>query len=183
MFNEFLIAFERMQNRNGLTRNIFVDAVEEIVDAVLLILPHKLLNPKVLHHPLMYFLHQMFITVLDTWRVPPIRLNIQEMDIFLKIVLIFVHAAEQVPEGNTDEDRKRMKDVLTMKQFLFNVREQIDDLILKKQRLDDDRNIYVLGLLTVTLLRDSPFYYEMGRNEPLISNCKFSFQLPTLFIS
>ncbi len=65
MFNEFLIAFERLQNRNGLTRNIFVDAVEEILDAVLSILPYKLLDPKVLHLPLMYFLHQMLITILD----------------------------------------------------------------------------------------------------------------------
>jgi hypothetical protein len=85
--------------------------------------------------------------------------------------------------GYISEDLKRMKDVLTEKQFLFNVREQIDDLVLKKQHLDDDRNIYVLGLLTIRLLRDYPFYYEMGRNERLISDCRFSFQLLTLFIS
>jgi hypothetical protein len=36
-----------------------------------------------------------------------------------------------------------MKDVLTEKQFLFNVREQIDDIAPKKQHLDDDRNIYM----------------------------------------
>jgi hypothetical protein len=181
MFNEFLIEFERMEKR-GVTTAKFLDAVEDIVDAVLSILPYKLIDPKVLYHPLIYFLHQLLITILNNWRVPPLRPNNQEMDIFLKIVLIFIRTAEQVPVGNTDEDRKRRKDLLITKQFLFKVREEIDDIVLNKQYLHNDRNIYALGLLSIKLLQGSPFYYRMGRNECLIDDCKLSFQLFILFI-
>ncbi len=174
IFNEFLIEFERMEKRGVITTAIFMDAVEDIVDAVLLILPYKLLHPRVLNHPLMYFLHQLLISILDSWRLPPLRLNIQEMDIFLKIILIFVHAAEQIM-WNTDEDRKRQKDLIITKQFLLKLRDEVDDTVLHKQYLNDDRNIYALGLLTIKLLQGCPFYYRMGRNEHLIDDCKLSF--------
>jgi len=182
IFNEFLIEFEQMQKRGVITTDIFLDAVEDIVDAVLLILPYKLVHSRVLNHPLMHFLHQLLLTILDSWRVPPLRINIQEMDIFLKIVLIFVHAAEQVPMWNTDEDRKRKRDLITTKQFLFKLREEVDDIVLHKGYLNDDRNIYALGLLTIKLLQGRPFYYRMGRNESLINDCKLSSQLIILFL-
>jgi hypothetical protein len=182
MFNRFLIELERMQKRSIITTEIFLDAVEDIVDAVVSILPHKLVHPKVLHHPLIYFLHQLLITTLENWRVPPLRVNVQEMDIFLKIVLLFVHVAEQVPVRNTDEDQKTIKNLLTTKKFLFKVREEIDNIVLNNQHLDNDRDIYALGLLTIKLLEGCPFYYIMGKNERLLSDCKLSFQLFTLFI-
>ncbi|CAF1287694.1 unnamed protein product, partial [Rotaria sordida] len=54
MFDEFLIEFEQMEKSDETTTNIFLDAVEEITNAVLAILPYKLLDPKVLSHPLMH---------------------------------------------------------------------------------------------------------------------------------
>jgi hypothetical protein len=175
MFSGFLIEFERMEKNSATTRNKFYDAVEEITDAVLLIVPSKLLDSRILHHSLMHFLHQLFISLLNKWCMSPFRINIQEMDIFLKIILIFVHMAEQRPVDNNDQDRKRRKDLLTTKQFLFTVREQIDEAVLNKQHLDDDRNIYALGLLTVKLLQGSPFYYQLGIEQRLIGDCKLSF--------
>jgi hypothetical protein len=175
MFNEFLNEFERIQKQSTITTNIFYGAVEEITDAVLLIVPRKLFDSRILHHSLIHFLHQLFISLLNKWCMAPFRINIQEMDIFLKIILIFIHIAEQRTISINDQDRKRREDLLITKQFLFEVREQIDSVILNKKHLDDDRNIYVLGLLTVKLLQDSPFNYQLGIKERLIDDCKLSF--------
>jgi hypothetical protein len=175
MFNEFLIEFERMENNGTPTTKLFLDAVEDIIDAVLSILPYKLLDPKVLNHPLMHFIHQLLITILDNWCMSHLRVNIQETDIFLKIVLIFVHIAEQASTPNVDEDKKTKKDLDTMKRLLFKVRQQIDDIVLSKQDLNNDTNIWAVGLLTVKLLQESPFYYNMGNNQRIIKDCKFSF--------
>ena len=91
MFNDFLLEFERLERSKGITGKIFLDAVEDIVDAVFSILPYKLLDLKLLYHPIMYFLHQIFITKLNKWSMLHLSFNIQEMDIFLKIMLIFIH--------------------------------------------------------------------------------------------
>ena len=112
MFNQFLIEFERMEKSGTTTTKIFLDSVEDIIDAVLSILPYKLLDPKVLNHPLMHFVHQLLITIVDNWCMSHLRVNIQETDIFLKIVLIFVHIAEQASIPNTDENEKNKKKII-----------------------------------------------------------------------
>ncbi|CAF1013086.1 unnamed protein product [Rotaria sordida] len=167
MFDEFLIEFEQMEKHGVTTTNMFLDAVEEIVDAVQLILPYKLYDRKVLSHPLMHFLHQMLITLLDNWYVSHLSLTIQETDIFLKIILIFVHIAEQKPIVNTDNDKKKMKYLLLTKKFLFKIREQIQNTILNGKALSNNLNICTLALLTIKLLHGYPFYYNMGKNSSL----------------
>jgi hypothetical protein len=176
MFNEFLVEFERMEKSGVTTTNMFLDAVEEIADAVLAIIPYKLLDPKLLYHPLMYFLHQMLVDLLANWQASRLRLNIQESDIFLKIVLIFVHAAEQAPAPTVEDDRKRIRDLLATKKFLFLVREQVIDNIRNQDGINDDPNICTLGLLTLKLLKGCPFYYSMEQNQRLIDDCKFFFR-------
>jgi len=176
MFNDFLIEFERIEKNGTATTKLFLDAVEDIIDAVLSILPYKLLDPKILGHPLMYFIHQLTITILDNWCMSHLRVNIQETDIFLKIVLIFVHVAEQASTPNADEDEKTKKDLLTMKQLLFKVRQQIDDIVLNTERLNNDPNIWAVGFLMIKLLQGGPFYYNMGNNQRLINDCKFLFR-------
>jgi len=176
MFNDFLIEFERIEKNGTATTKLFLDAVEDIIDAVLSILPYKLLDPKILAHPLMHFIHQLTITILDNWCMSHLRVNIQETDIFLKIVLIFVHVAEQASTSNNDEDEKRKKDLLTMKQLLFKVRQQIDDIVLNTERRSNDPNIWAVGLLMIKLLQGPPFYYNMGNNQRLINDCKFLFR-------
>ncbi|CAF1272030.1 unnamed protein product [Rotaria sordida] len=179
MFDEFLIEFEQMKKSDETTTNIFLDAVEEITNAVLAILPYKLLDPKVLSHPLMHFLHQMLIDILLNWQASEMRLNIQESDIFLKIVLIFVHAAEQASAANANADRQRITDLLSTRQFLSLVREQIEDSAMHKSGINDDPNICTLGLLTIKLLEGCPFYYSMERNanliDTLVLNCLDSY--------
>jgi hypothetical protein len=173
MFNEFLIEFERIEKNGTATTKLFLDAVEDIIDAVLSILPYKLLDPKILAHPLMHFIHQLTITILDNWCMSHLRVNIQETDIFLKIVLIFVHVAEQASTPNTDEDEKTKKDLLTMKQLLFKVRQQIDDIVLNTERRNNNPNIWAVGFLMMKLLQGGPFYYNMENNQRLINDCKF----------
>jgi hypothetical protein len=168
MFNEFLVEFERMEKSGTTTTQIFLDAVEEIADSVLAITPYKLLDTRVLYHPLMYFLHQMLNDILKNWRASVLRLNIQETDIFLKIVLIFVRAAEQAPASNAEEDRIRIRDMLATKTFLNLVREQIHDNMVNKQDINDDPNICTLGLLTIKLLQGCPFYYSTEKSDCLI---------------
>ncbi|CAF4830234.1 unnamed protein product [Rotaria sp. Silwood1] len=179
MFDEFLIEFERMENSGETTMNMFLDAVEEITNAVLAILPYKLLDPRVLSHPIMQFLHQMLFDILANWQASNMRLNIQESDIFLKIVLIFVHAAEHASAANADQDRQRITDRLATKNFVGLVREQIADSAVHKYGINDDPNICTLGLLTIKLLQGCPFYYSMERNacliDALILNCLDSY--------
>ncbi|CAF1672454.1 unnamed protein product, partial [Adineta ricciae] len=170
MFNQFLIEFERMEKSGHATTKVFLDAVEDIIDAVLSILPYKLLDPKVLNHPLMHFIQQLLITILDNWCMSQLRINIQETDILLKIVLTFVHAAEQAFMPNVNENEKTKKDLLTTKQLLFKVREQIDGIVLNKQDSDEDPNVWAVGLLTIKLLQGSPFYYNLGKNQRLIND-------------
>ncbi|CAF2349468.1 unnamed protein product [Rotaria sp. Silwood2] len=167
MFDEFLIEFERMEKSGVTTTNMFLDAVEEIVDAVLSILPYKLHDRKVLSHPLMHFLHQILITLLDNWCVSHLSLNIQEIDIFLKITLIFVHIAEQAAVDNTDKEKENMKYILSTKEFLFKIHEQIEDSLLNVKVLINDHKICALALLTLKLLRGYPFYYTVEKNQSL----------------
>jgi hypothetical protein len=184
MFNEFLIEFELMEKSGHTTTNMFLDAVEEIADAVLAIIPYKLLDPMLLNHPLMKFLHQILIDLLANWQASHLRLNIQESDIFLKIALIFVRAAEQAPVVNADADRKRITDLLATKKFLHLVREQVIDNMINKDGINDDPSICTLGLLTIKLLKGCPFYYSMKQNENLIDDCKlFSKSIFVLFLS
>ena len=172
MFNEILIRFEQLETSDAITRTVFYDAVEEITDIILLIVPNKLLDLRLLHHPLIHFLHQLLISLLDKWCISPLRINVQEMDVFFKIILIFVRMAEQASAERMDQGRNKLEDLQATEEFLFKVREQIDEILLHRQKLTDDRNIYALGLLTIQILQDSPFHYQLGRNERLIDDCK-----------
>ena len=172
MFNQFLVEFEQMEKSGNANTNIFLDAVEQITDAVIVISPYKLLDPRVLYHPLMSFLHQMLVDILGNWRSANQRLNIQETDIFLKITIIFVHAAEQATATNPEENRIKIRDILATKRFLFLVQEQVDDIVLHKPEINDDPNICTLGLLTIRLLQGCPFYYSVERNQQLIDDRK-----------
>ncbi|UJR27608.1 hypothetical protein I4U23_008889 [Adineta vaga] len=118
----------------------------------------------------MSFLQQMLVDILSNWRSSNQRLNIQETDIFLKITLIFLHAAEQVSTPNTDENLSKIRDLIATKRFLFLVQEQVDDIVLNKPGINDDPNICTLGLLTIRLLQGCPFYYSMERNQRLIDD-------------
>lgn len=175
MFNEFLIDFEKMEQSGMATTNTFLDAVEKIADSVLLITPSKLLDSRLLLHPLMHFLHQMLIDLLVNWQASNLRLNIQETDIFLKIVLVFVRAVEQVPTPDINGDRKKITDLIATKRLLYLVSEQVVDNIINKDGINDDPNLCSLGLLTIKLLKGYPFYYSDEQNQCLIDNCKFFF--------
>jgi hypothetical protein len=155
---------------------MFLDAVEEIVDAVLAIIPYKLLDPKVLYHPLMYFLHQVLVDLIENWRASQLRLNIQETDIFLKIVLIFVHAAEEAPVATAEEERIKIRDLIATKKFIFLVREQVIDSTRNKEDINDDPNLCTLALLMLKLLKGTPFFHSEEQNERLVDNCKFFFR-------
>lgn len=181
MFNDFLHQFELMEKSGAATTKMFLDAVEEITDAVLKIQPRKLLHPRVLHHPLIQFLQQVLMDVLDNWRALDARLNIQESDIFLKIVLLFVRAAEQAPENSAEEDRKRIRDVLGTRRLLALIREQVDDNIVNKGEINDDPSICTLGLLTLSLLKGCPFYYSTERNARLFDDCRLTMTLFFVF--
>lgn len=172
IFNEFLIRFEQLETSHAITRTLFYDAVEDITDGILLIAPRKLLDSRLLHHPLIHVLHQLFISLVDKWCMSPLRIHIREMDIFFKIILMFVRIAEQVPRENTDQGRNRWEDLQATKKFLHKVRTQIDDVVAHKRHFNDDRNIYALGLLIIKILQDSPFHYQLGRNERLIEDRK-----------
>ena len=176
MFNEFLIEFEGMEKSGSATTNTFLDAVEEIADAVLLVLPHKLLDPRILYHPLIHFLQQMLVDILTNWRASQARLNIQETDIFLKISLVFVRAADNSSVADAEQNRKKITDILATKKFLFLVQEQVNDSALNKPDINDDPNICTLGLLTINLLQGAPFYYTAEKNQRLFDDCKFFFR-------
>ncbi|CAF2736382.1 unnamed protein product [Rotaria sp. Silwood2] len=175
MFRAFLTEFERMETSDVTTKKMFLDSVEEITNAVLAILPYKLLDPQVLRHPLVHFLHQILIDLLDDWRAYEMRLSIQESDIFLKIVLIFVHAAEFAFEFDANEERQRITDLLATRRLLILVREQIEDSAMHKYGINDDPNICTLGLLTIKLLQECLFYHRTEHNtcliELLVLNC------------
>jgi hypothetical protein len=175
MFNEFLHEFEQMEKSGQATTKVFLDAVEEIADAVLLVVPYKLLDPRILYHPLIQFLYQMLVDIVHNWRSSNTRLNIQETDIFLKIILVFFHAAEQAPEPNAEENRKKIREILATKRFLFLVQEQIDDIVCNKRDLNDDPNICTLGLLTTKLLQGAQFFFSAEKNQRLLDDCKCFF--------
>ncbi|CAF5134127.1 unnamed protein product, partial [Rotaria magnacalcarata] len=59
IFDDFLLEFERIEQRGEVTIQIFFDTVEEITNVVLSIESHRLLDPQVRAHPLIRFLHQM----------------------------------------------------------------------------------------------------------------------------
>ncbi|CAF3373963.1 unnamed protein product [Rotaria socialis] len=179
MFDEFLTEFEHMEKSGAATTQVFLDAVEEITNAVLSVLPYKLLDPKVLSHQMVRFLHQMLIDLLENWQATDMRLNIQESDIFLKIILVFVRAIDHPFVTNPDEDRKQITKILETKIVLNLVREQIVDSNINKSGMNDDPNLCALGLLTIRLLRGCQFYYSNDRNiylnDILIFNCLDSY--------
>ncbi|CAM4811303.1 unnamed protein product [Rotaria magnacalcarata] len=179
MFDEFLTEFERMEKSYATTTQTFLDAVEEITNAVLSVQPYKLLDPKVLSHQMVRFLHQMLIDLLENWQATDMRLNIQESDIFLKIILVFIHAIDHPLVTHADEDRKRITKIFETKQILNLVREQIVDSNMNKSGMNDDPNLCALGLLTIRLLQDCQFYYNNNRNiylkDILIFNCLDSY--------
>ena len=100
------------------------------------------------------------------------RLNIQETDIFLKITLIFVHAAEQAPAASAEQHRTKIRDIMATKRFLFLVQEQVADIVLNKPDVNDDPNICTLGLMVIKLLQGCPFYYSVERNQQLVDDRK-----------
>jgi hypothetical protein len=173
MFKEFLVEFEKMRRNNETTPNMALDAIEQMADAVLLISPPKLLDAKVLHSPLMRFMHQMLVNIIDGWHASNLRLNIQESDVFLKIIFIFSRAAEQAPAVTANEDRRRIRDLLATKKCLTLITEQVDDNVANKDGMNDDPNICALGVLVIKLLQGSQFYYSAEKNERLIDDCKF----------
>ena len=164
MFNEFLVRFESMQMNQHRSISEFIDALEEIVDAVLAVRPNKLLDPKLIHHPLLHFLHQIFLTKFDKWCLSPKRVTFQEMDILLKIVFIFIHAAEQAPSRGSSEDEERRQHLETTKQFLYRVRDQVDDIVLNRRTAHRQPNIHVLSLFAIKLIKQYPFHYRLGNH-------------------
>ncbi|CAF4462056.1 unnamed protein product, partial [Rotaria magnacalcarata] len=60
----------------------------------------------------------MLSDLLANWRATEARLNIQESDIFLKIVLVFVHAVEHTSPVNANADLQRVKDLVVTKTLL-----------------------------------------------------------------
>lgn len=173
MFNEFIHEFEAMEKSGNTTTQMFLDAVEEITNAVLQIKPHKMLHPKVMSHPLMRFLNQMIVDIVRNWRASELRLNIQESDIFLKIVLVFVRAVESSSRETLTADRNRVEKILATKQLTALIREQVSDSTINKKGLNDDPNICTLGLATIKLFPDYRFYFSEERNACLFDNCKF----------
>lgn len=173
LFDQFLGEFEKMEKSGITTTKMFLDAVEEITDAVLLISPYKLLDAKVITHPLMRFLHQMLDDLLANWKATDSRLNIQETDIFLKVTCVFVRAFDQASEPDAEAVRKRMTDLLTTKSIVYLIGEQINDSQRNKNGINDDPNICTLGLLTVKLFKNCQFYFSNDRNIYLIDCCKY----------
>lgn len=172
LFNEFLLKFERMEHNTDTTIDLFLNAVEQVADTVLEIMPSQLLDTRILFHPLMQFLQQMLTDFLKNWQPSHLRLNIQETDIFLKIVLIFVHIAEQADISNSDENRKIIRDLLATRLFLSLVRRQIIENSKCKTGMSDDPNICTLGLLTIKLLEGCSFFDSTEYNRCLIDDCK-----------
>ena len=172
IFDDFLLEFARLKQNSVATMAMLLDTVEEITVAVYQIKPYKLLSPQILQHGLMKFLHQILIDIVNKWRADNARLNIQESDIFLRIVLIFLHAAEQTTDQSAETNRKRIRDFLATKRFLILVSEQIYDNIINKEGLNDDPNICTLGLLTIRILEGAPFFYERKRTIRLYDDRK-----------
>ena len=175
MFDEFLIEFECMQTSGIVETGIFLNAIEQTVDVVLHIEPLKLLDPKLLFHPLMHFLQQVLLGKLEKWSRLGFQLTFQEMDMILKIVLIFVHIAECAPVKSTDMDRRRRQHLISTKRFLYEVRDQIDEAVLVQDSSSDYPNIHILGLFAIKLLHGYPFYYALGIDEQISDQCELIF--------
>lgn len=172
IFNDVLLEFEQMENSTNTTIDTFLNAVEQVANTVLGIMPRKLLDSRVLYHPLMQFLQQMLTDFMKNWQASQLRLNIQETDIFLKIVLIFVHIAEQAELSDSDGGRRMITDLLATRSFLALIRRQILDNSKNKSGLSDDPNICTLGLLAIKLLQGCSFFSTTEHNSCLIDDCK-----------
>ena len=158
MFDRFRVQLERMQET--------ADAVDEITDAVLSMRPNKLLDSRILYHPIMYFLLQIFLGKLDRWCTSDPRCSVEEMDVCLKIILLFVHIAEQAPSEKMAKGGKHRTHVTTVKQALHIVRDQLDGIALNRAPSKHHHpDVRTLGLLTIKLLQDAPFYYRIDRKE------------------
>ena len=83
----------------------------------------------------------------------------------LKIILIFVHIAEQAPSEKMAKSGKHRTHVTTVKQALHIVRDQLDGMALNRAPINHHPNVRTLGLLTIKLLQDAPFYYRIDRKE------------------
>jgi hypothetical protein len=174
MFDEFLLEFECMQNTGISKTGIFLNAIEQMSDAILHMKPSTLLDPILLFHPLMHFLHQALLSKLDKWRYFGFQMTFQEMDVILKIVLIFAHIAECAPVKSTDMDRQRRKHLILTKRFLYTVRDQIDETILVRDASNNYPNINILGIFAVKLLHGYPFQYRLGIDDRIGDHCEFS---------
>jgi hypothetical protein len=172
MFNEFLMEFKCMENTGVALDQLYVDALDEIVDTILLIRPRKLLHSEIRDHSLLHFLCQILLVQQDKWRISCSQLNIQEMDIFLKIILIFVHAAEQASNGKTYAEIQRRTHLMTTKRFLYIVRDQIDQIVLHNEAQHDPPDIHTIGLFAMQLLQQYPFFYHLEQKTYSYSNSR-----------
>ncbi|CAM2701275.1 unnamed protein product [Rotaria socialis] len=168
IFDDFLIEFERIEQSGEVTIQIFLDAVEEIANVVLSIESHRLLDPQVRVHPLIRFLHQMLIDLLANWRASAMHLSIKETYIFLKVTIVFIHAAEQATIVSVDQDEKLKRHLFAMNELVLKIHEQVDYAVISHTFPTDGPNISSLGLLTFKLLAGHPFYYPMEQFQPMI---------------
>lgn len=173
-FTKLLIEFEQLQKRSARNLKKFWDAVEDTVDATLLLLPQNSLDQKVLSHPLLLFLREILLNLLNNWCVSHSPLSFQETDIFLKIIFIFVHIAEQLLHSDTQKNAKTKTNVLLIKDLLLQICKTVENSILNSSVSINDPNIYALGLLTINLLIGYPFFYTIEQYHNLSHYCKLS---------
>lgn len=156
-FDELLILMEKLQNHQQISRELMDDAMEDVVDTILILSPRILLEPGLLSHSL---LHRMFQYLLDTfeqWRQPESQIELQRIDIFLKVILIIIRIAEVAPITITNADRQRRNYLLKARRFVYLVRDQIDEIANANGIQKYDPNINIMGFLAREILSNTPF--------------------------
>lgn len=172
IFDEFMLVFEDLQKHTDCSNYLFDQTVRDVSEVIRLLPPLELLEPTILHHPLMRFIYEVFLTKFDKWCLPSSQLDYEEIDVILKISNILVHIAEHAPVTVTAADRQRRQYLLRTKEILDIVGQQTEE-ILQSQNADGwDPNINVLGLFTVYIMQNFPFELKLGRIDSQQSSCQ-----------
>ena len=156
-FDELLILMEKLQNHQQISRELMDDAMEDVVDTILILSPRILLEPELLSHSLLNRMFQYLLDTFEQWRQPESQIELQRIDIFLKVILIIIRIAEVAPITITNADRQRRNYLLKARRFVYLVRDQIDEIANANGIQKYDPNINIMGFLAREILSNTPF--------------------------
>ncbi|CAF1378634.1 unnamed protein product, partial [Didymodactylos carnosus] len=136
------------------------DCVDQFLDAIMHIPIKQLTSEPLVSHRLFSFICDILIDILRKWKPTSLCLNIQETNIFEKIIQLFSMIIDQ--DGT-------MNKLLINDELLEEIKLRMEDILNNKQNLNNDPNINNLGIFATKILHNTTFLDD-AKNASLLMN-------------